>query len=231
MGKKNMRWLAVLAVLLLQAVIVQAQTGAKGACLVCHKLRTPDLYQAWLGSAHARHNVTCLDCHEAAAGEADAYEHGGARISLLVTPTDCAGCHQPESGQFQASGHAFAAVDPQRSGDWGDPASCKDCHGSPHLADPAAPTRLVAGAWPDRGVGRVNPDGSKGSCSSCHTDHAFDTARARGVKTCTDCHSRGHLPHHPGSGSGGPELPRSEERTCIQCHARFGHGGAPRAVR
>jgi hydroxylamine dehydrogenase len=222
----------LLVVLLTWATTALATPASKGACLVCHQLRTPDLYAAWLGSAHARHNVTCLDCHEAAADEPDAYRHGGALVSLLVTPRDCAGCHQPESSQYQASGHAFAAVDPQRAGDWGDPATCKDCHGSPHLADPEAPNRLVTGAWPDRGAGRINPDGSRGSCSACHTDHAFDTRRARGVKTCIDCHSRGHLPHHPATGrGGGPELPASEQRTCIQCHERFGHGGAPKVGR
>jgi len=221
----------LLVVLLTWAIATQATPAPKGACLVCHKLRTPELYESWLGSSHARHNVTCLDCHEAAPDEPDAYEHGGAWVSLLVTPQDCAGCHLPESSQYQASKHAFAAVDPKRAGDWGDPAECKNCHGSPGLLDPSTPTRLASGAWPDRGAGRMNPDGSLGSCSACHVDHAFDTRRARGVKTCIDCHSRGHLPHHPGSGSAGPELPANEQRTCIQCHGSLGHGGAPRAGR
>ena len=37
---------------------------------------------------------------------------------------------------------------------------------------------VIAG-WPNQGVGRINLDGSLGSCSACHTRHAFSIEMAR----------------------------------------------------
>jgi len=42
--------------------------------------------------------------------------------------------------------------------------------------------------WPNQGVGRINPDGSKGACSSCHPRHAFSIEVARKPYTCSQCH-------------------------------------------
>ncbi len=48
--------------------------------------------------------------------------------------------------------------------------------------------------WPNQGVGRVNPDGSLGSCTSCHTRHEFSLAMARKPYTCAQCHSGPDVP-------------------------------------
>jgi hypothetical protein len=67
---------------------------------------------------------------------------------------------------------------------------CAQCHG----------TFVVVGedgslkGWPNTGIGRVNPDGSLGSCSSCHTRHAFSVEEARKPHTCGQCHLG---PDHP----------------------------------
>ena len=42
--------------------------------------------------------------------------------------------------------------------------------------------------WPNQGVGRINLDGSKGSCAACHTRHAFSIEMARKPYTCKECH-------------------------------------------
>lgn len=42
--------------------------------------------------------------------------------------------------------------------------------------------------WPNQGVGRVNPDGSLGSCAACHTRHTFSIEMARKPYTCKECH-------------------------------------------
>jgi nitrate/TMAO reductase-like tetraheme cytochrome c subunit len=168
--------------------------------------------------------VTCLDCHEAAPDEADAFAHGGASISLLVTPKDCVGCHEVEVGQYSGSEHAASAVDPAMPGSWGDPATCRDCHGAANVSDSVTRNRLLAGAWPDRGTGRVNPDGSRGACTACHVDHAFDLSAARLDKTCRSCHSKGHQPTHAASAvaTGIPELSAEETRSCATCHLGAG---------
>ena len=42
--------------------------------------------------------------------------------------------------------------------------------------------------WPNQGVGRINLDGSRGSCSACHTRHTFSIEMARKPYTCQECH-------------------------------------------
>lgn len=48
--------------------------------------------------------------------------------------------------------------------------------------------------WPNNGVGRVNPDGSQGSCAACHTRHQFSMELARKADTCGQCHSGPDVP-------------------------------------
>ena len=48
--------------------------------------------------------------------------------------------------------------------------------------------------WPNQGVGRINPDGSKGACSSCHSRHAFSIEMARKPYTCSECHKGPDVP-------------------------------------
>ena len=48
--------------------------------------------------------------------------------------------------------------------------------------------------WPNVGVGRINLDGSKGSCAACHTRHRFAVSEARKPDTCGQCHLG---PDHP----------------------------------
>ena len=44
----------------------------------------------------------------------------------------------------------------------------------------------VISGWPNQGVGRINLDGSRGSCSACHTRHSFSIEMARSPYTCKD---------------------------------------------
>ncbi|MGB9629045.1 MAG: multiheme c-type cytochrome, partial [Thermodesulfobacteriota bacterium] len=48
--------------------------------------------------------------------------------------------------------------------------------------------------WPNQGVGRINPDGSLGACSSCHTRHQFSIEVARKPYTCSQCHLEPDVP-------------------------------------
>lgn len=52
----------------------------------------------------------------------------------------------------------------------------------------------VASTWPNTGIGRLNLDGSKGSCSACHSRHDFSPRRARRPENCGKCHLG---PDHP----------------------------------
>lgn len=53
---------------------------------------------------------------------------------------------------------------------------------------PSFPADLI------KGVGRVNPDGSKGSCSACHARHQFSIEMARKPYTCSECHQGPDVP-------------------------------------
>ncbi|MFC2135588.1 multiheme c-type cytochrome [Bacteroidota bacterium] len=48
--------------------------------------------------------------------------------------------------------------------------------------------------WPNQGVGRINPDGSRGACGSCHPRHSFSIEIARKPYTCGQCHLEPDLP-------------------------------------
>jgi len=61
----------------------------------------------------------------------------------------------------------------------------RDANGRP-LLHPAT--------WPNTGIGRINLDGSLGSCSACHSRHDFSPRRARQPENCGKCHLG---PDHP----------------------------------
>ena len=51
--------------------------------------------------------------------------------------------------------------------------------------------------WPNQGVGRINPDKSMGSCTSCHPRHQFSIEMARKPATCSECHKGPDVPAYP----------------------------------
>jgi hypothetical protein len=55
----------------------------------------------------------------------------------------------------------------------------------------------VISGWPNQGVGRINLDGSRGSCTACHTRHAFSIEMARKPYTCKECHVGPDVPAFP----------------------------------
>ncbi len=62
------------------------------------------------------------------------------------------------------------------------------------VKDPSGRPKLHASTWPNTGIGRLNLDGSKGSCSACHSRHDFSPRRARQPENCGKCHLG---PDHP----------------------------------
>jgi len=176
-------------------------SSAAQECLECHKDSTPGIVAQWRGSAHARKSVDCFSCHEAAAKDPAAFEHYGHRIAVIVTPNYCSRCHKAEAAEFEESHHSKAA---QFIGSLdnmlgevveGGPAAangCRQCHGSEvkYVGD----GKFDPATWPNSGIGRVNPDGSKGSCAACHGRHAFSSSQARQPENCGKCHMG---PDHP----------------------------------
>ena len=174
-----------------------------GACMTCHKEKTPGIYKQWFDSDHAANNVTCLGCHQANKGDADAYTHYDATIATLVTPADCGRCHPKAAEEVGNSYHASAGKILDSKDAYlahvaaGDPVAilgCENCHGSKVQIDTSSPNKLARRSWPNSGIGRINPDGSLGSCNACHTRHSFSKAQARQPEACSKCHLG---PDHP----------------------------------
>ncbi len=174
-----------------------------GACMTCHKEKTPGLYKQWFDSDHAAHNVTCLGCHQAERGDADAFTHYDATIATLVTPADCGRCHPKAAEEVGNSYHATAGKILDSADAYlahvaaGDPVAvigCESCHGTKVEIDTSSPNKLSRRSWPNSGIGRINPDGSLGSCNACHPRHSFAKAQARQPEACSKCHLG---PDHP----------------------------------
>ncbi len=80
--------------------------------------------------------------------------------------------------------------------------SCFHCHGTvievkgteSRATAKGEMTLPILSGWPNQGVGRINPDGSKGSCTACHTRHQFSIEMARKPYTCSECHKGPDVP-------------------------------------
>ncbi len=187
------------------------------ACIECHKKEHPGLFADWANSRHASANITCYDCHKAESFDPDVskdhdkyYEQSGGLkyavkknivpVSAVVTPKDCSRCHPDEAKQYSVSKHANTMeiiwkidlwlINGMNS-DFERAAGCYHCHGTILKTKEG---KLDPETWPNVGVGRINLDGSKGSCSSCHTRHRFSVMEARKPEACGQCHLG---PDHP----------------------------------
>jgi len=167
----------------------------------CHEVDMPGLVKEWRWSRHFGADIGCFECHQAGTDDPDAIEHNGYNISVVVSPKDCSKCHERENAQFQSSHHADAGkilgsldnvLGEVVEGPMAAINGCKQCHGS--IIQVNEDGTLDAATWPNSGMGRLNPDGSKGSCAACHSRHSFDAALARQPENCGKCHLG---PDHP----------------------------------
>jgi len=104
------------------------------------------------------------------------------------------GCHQCHGSKLalQSTDGGVITVDDLRPDEDGKPTNrqaveriLKNDNGKP---------LYYRGTWPNTGIGRLNLDGSRGSCSACHSRHDFSPRRARQPENCGKCHLG---PDHP----------------------------------
>ena len=172
------------------------------ACLECHTRQMPGIVNSWQHGVHAENAVGCFECHNADIKDPDSFEHNGFYISQIVSPKDCGSCHDTQSEEFLASHHSKAGEVLGSLDNYlgevveGLPASisgCQSCHGSVVKVDKDGhPTPET---WPNYGIGRVNPDGTSGSCAACHFKHNVSKKQARSPETCGKCHLGPDHPH------------------------------------
>lgn len=172
-------------------------------CFECHKAESkdPDAFTHYAGPSIAT-IVSPKDCSACHAEEYRQFRdsHHAAGGEILASLDNLLG--EVIEGS-QQHGNAAAV------------SGCKQCHGSvikvvkadagkaagpPWYAEgvePMAqpiPIRLDPETWPNTGIGRYNPDGSKGSCTACHSRHRFESGYARHPDNCGRCHMG---PDHP----------------------------------
>ncbi len=204
--------LALIVLAIGQPAAVQSQAGpvdalatSTDACVTCHRRTTPGIVEQFGHSTMAGAKVACRDCHEVAANYPGAVEHEGTYILQQPTTAMCQKCHESEVAQFMQSRHSLPA--------WVAYAGSKDLPADLLAKYQAIPegqfspdkSRNAIGAMegPDitrfacvscHSVGRPNPDGSVGKCSTCHLRHEFSLEQARKPETCNACHIG---PDHP----------------------------------
>jgi hydroxylamine dehydrogenase len=188
-------------------------SGDSQSCYKCHLEKTPVISQQWADSTHAKRGVGCFECHQAEEGDADAWVHEGKLIATITTPKDCARCHQGVAKEFMESHHAKAGkilgsldnvLGETIEGVSAAVNGCQQCHGSTVALlkdehgkvkkDKNGKPQLDPSTWPNTGIGRINLDGSNGSCTACHSRHLFSKKVARFPDTCGKCHMG---PDHP----------------------------------
>ncbi len=110
---------------------------------------------------------------------------------LASAATGCQQCHGSKVALLSSDGGRITLDDLQPDEN-GQPTNLdalakvvKDSQGKP---------RYHPATWPNTGIGRINLDGSRGSCSACHSRHDFSPRRARQPENCGKCHLG---PDHP----------------------------------
>lgn len=172
-------------------------------CVACHQQEAvPLVYKQWSASRHAARGIGCYECHKADKSRPEAFEHNGFTIAVLVGPTQCATCHSKEVKQFEGSHHAKAGqilgsldnvLGDVVEGEQASVMGCQKCHGG--TVKPVGNGKFDPKGWPNEGIGRINPDGTFGSCSVCHSRHTFSVAVARQPESCGYCHLGPDHPH------------------------------------
>jgi hypothetical protein len=110
---------------------------------------------------------------------------------LASAMVGCKQCHGSKVALLATDGAALTREDfkPDKDGRPTNPDAvariARDEEGKPKF-DPRT--------WPNTGIGRLNLDGSDGSCTACHSRHDFSPRRARQPENCGKCHLG---PDHP----------------------------------
>lgn len=110
---------------------------------------------------------------------------------LASSFSGCQQCHGSKVA-LQGEGGAKITVDVLQPDDTGKPTNL-DAIGKIVRNDDGRPL-FHPSTWPNTGIGRINLDGSLGSCTACHSRHDFSPRRARQPENCGKCHLG---PDHP----------------------------------
>ncbi len=184
------------------SVVPAATGGVVVGCYECHGLHTADHRDAFDHFGYTINVVVspndCQTCHPTEvmqySGSKKAHAHDNlvknpvfSALMETITRTDGA-----ERGQVRSGSSSHNAR-------W---ETCLACHGTTLTVSGKRTIETDAGeveipviaGWPNQGVGRINPDGSRGACTACHPRHGFSIEIARKPETCGQCHLEPDVP-------------------------------------
>lgn len=171
-------------------------------CAECHTLspeKHTDTFEHGGEKVHVV--VTPADCATCHPTEATQYEQNlmsHAHFNLRNNPVFCSLAHATNAvADLDGLTTELLPPDEETGTD-----SCYFCHGTSvevkgtRIRDTALGEMEfpVLSGWPNQGVGRLNPDGTMGSCAACHTRHRFSIEMARKPHTCAECHKGPDVP-------------------------------------
>lgn len=171
-------------------------------CFECHSLNTSNHKDNFEHMGYSVNIVVtpgdCKTCHSVEAGQFSGSKKAYAYKNLMENPVYLA-LVETITGIKKIEGQKLVAEKPSEATLH---ETCLGCHGTkvefkgtksvstklgiikvPHLTN-----------WPNQGVGRINPDGSRGACTACHPRHGFSIEVARKPFTCSQCHLEPDVP-------------------------------------
>jgi hypothetical protein len=187
-------------------ISVTAAPGPLGAvvvgCAECHTQRPATHRDSLEHGGHKVHVVVspadCATCHPTERAEYEGNLMAHAYGNLKRNPLYHALLDEANGGlAFERGKLVLAPADAHTQA-----SSCLSCHGTQvevtgkvkRATDFGDMEFPVLQGWPNQGVGRLNPDGSRGACTSCHTRHQFSIELARKPATCAECHKGPDVP-------------------------------------
>lgn len=184
-----------------KAVPEALQSVAVG-CYECHGLNTA-AHKDSFDHFETRINVVvtpndCKTCHPTEADEYAGSKKAHALGNLQKNPVYHALVDTVTGLKTVADG----AITGARGSETTKAETCYACHGTVVGVAGMRTVKTDAGdiqvpaltGWANQGVGRVNPDGSQGSCAACHPRHTFSIEVARKPETCGQCHLEPDVP-------------------------------------
>lgn len=179
--------------------VPQELSGTVVGCAECHLLRPGAHGDTFEHNGYKVHIVVtpddCATCHTEERQQFDQNLMSHAHDNLMRNPLYMelvrASAGVPQPAAKVNGGLEFAQPSELTNAD-----ACLSCHGTTLKVTGKQTRQTVMGdmdfpvldGWPSSGVGRVNPDGSLGSCSACHNRHDFSIKTARTPDTCKQCH-------------------------------------------
>lgn len=173
-----------------------------------------DKHEEWLSSAHAKADITCINCHTSTPVSDSQNTVWVEKPKIAV----CKSCHEGEFKGFTEGKHGMRL--------------------STKLDDPLSPMSPSLVPIDSSLVFKEDTKHKELTCNSCHSAHSYETKTAA-IDSCIGCHSDEHTASFQNSAHGelwkkskNGEIEHASEVTCATCHlprikVRSGKDGTP----